>query len=201
MTSYFYFNKSGKTLKHISQYFVHIPRGHCDMYLPAMKYLFPSHCEYTRSSSWGDWTWSTPWGTGRLLGFVLCFPLYLLLSPTGAWQGFISRTKVDKGRAKHSGASTLKLEPLHTCRKISAPVNSLFPSLDSVTRAQFFWIHPSLWSHTPEKFYIHWKWPWQWVLFCNPNNRDNERGFVQSNTCSWTAQPSVTPLKLRALVI
>lgn len=45
------------------------------------------------------------------------------LPPTQPQQGFISGTKVGKSRAKHSGASTLKREPLHICRKISLPVN------------------------------------------------------------------------------
>lgn len=51
---------------------------------------------------------------------------------------FYRDLSVDKGRAKHSGASALKMEPLHMGRKISAPVNFLFPSLHSQ-----FWIHPS----------------------------------------------------------
>lgn len=120
----------------------------------------------------------TAWKTGRILGCVPGFPLCLLLSPTGAWQRFTSRTRVSKSTAKHSGASTLKLQPLHLCRKFSAPVNSLFPSVHSVTNSGFTWHPPALELSRIYKFtengcdtewpFLQSKWPWMRGFLCNP---------------------------------
>lgn len=86
-TSYFYFNKSRKKLKHISQYFVRLPLGHCDMYLSTMKHLLISQPLWIHQILLG-WLNTIHTLEDRLLGSVSRFPLYLLLSPTGAWQGF-----------------------------------------------------------------------------------------------------------------
>lgn len=95
-------------------------------------------------------------GQADYWGLCHAFPFTFYSAPPELDKDFISGTKVDKGRAKHFGASTLKLEPLHMCRKISALVNTLFPCLHSVTGAQFFWIHvESSWYGTRKKLYIH----------------------------------------------
>lgn len=195
MTSYFYFNKSRKKLKYISQYFVHKPLGHCDMYLSTLKHLFISQPLWIHQIILLGWLNMIHTLEDRQI-FGVCVTLSPL-PPTQPQQGFISGSKADKDKAENSRQS------LNTKEAASTHVQENFCTLNTLstlTMSQEPNSSASTWHPSGLGLLRNYKFPendFMTVseLFCNPHDHDNERRFCAiQRCCAWTAQSSVTQL-------